>query len=47
MKDKLIHIRVDEEFKKQIEAKAKSIGLSLSAYITMILKRKLHQGHDD
>lgn len=40
-KDKDILIRVDKQLKGQITDKAKSLGLSASAYIRMILKKEV------
>jgi antitoxin component of RelBE/YafQ-DinJ toxin-antitoxin module len=42
IKEKDILIRVDEQLKKQITDKAKSIGLSVSAYVRMILKKEVN-----
>lgn len=33
----MIHIRIEEDLKEQLEKEAKEKGLSLSAYIRMIL----------
>ncbi|MCI7208116.1 MAG: ribbon-helix-helix protein, CopG family [Clostridium sp.] len=33
----MIHIKVDDELKKQLEEEAKAKGLSLNAYIRMLL----------
>ena len=33
----LIHIKIDESVKKQLEEEAKAKGLSLNAYIRMLL----------
>ena len=33
----MIHIKIDEKLKKQLEEEAKSKGLSLNAYIRMLL----------
>lgn len=33
----MIHIKIDTEFKQQLIEEAKAIGLSLNAYIRMIL----------
>lgn len=33
----MIHIKIDEELKEQLEKEAKSKGLSLNAYIRMLL----------
>ena len=41
IKEKDILIRVDEQLKKQITNKAKSIGLSVSAYVRMLLKKEV------
>ena len=37
MKKIFIHLQVEEEFKKQLEDEAKQKGLSLNAYIRMLL----------
>lgn len=41
IKEKDILIRVDEQLKQQIAEKAKSLGLSVSAYVRMILKKEV------
>jgi antitoxin component of RelBE/YafQ-DinJ toxin-antitoxin module len=41
IKEKDIVIRVDEKLKKQITEKAKYLGLSVSAYVRMILKKEV------
>ena len=33
----LIHVKIDENLKKQLEEEAKAKGLSLNAYIRMLL----------
>ena len=33
----MIHIKVDEDLKKQLEEEARAKGLSLNAYIRMLL----------
>ena len=33
----LIHVKIDERLKKQLEEEAKAKGLSLNAYIRMLL----------
>ena len=33
----MIHIRIDEKLKKELEEEAKSKGLSLNAYVRMLL----------
>ncbi len=33
----MIHIKIDEELKEQLEKEAKAKGLSLNAYIRMLL----------
>jgi predicted HicB family RNase H-like nuclease len=40
---KVIHFRIDEEFKKEIEIIAKDKGLSTASYIKMILKEKIQE----
>lgn len=37
MKKTLIHIQVDEDFKKELENEAREKGISLNGYIRMIL----------
>lgn len=37
MKKTLIHIQVDEDFKKELENEARKKGISLNGYIRMIL----------
>ena len=37
MKKMLIHIQVDEDFKKELENEARKKGISLNGYIRMIL----------
>ena len=37
MKEKVLHITVSEDLKKQLNDEAKAKGLSLNAYIRMIL----------
>lgn len=44
IKEKDILIRVDENLKLKLIQKAKSIGLSLSAYIRMIMKKEVENG---
>jgi antitoxin component of RelBE/YafQ-DinJ toxin-antitoxin module len=41
IKEKDILIRIDEELKNKVKEKAKSIGLSVSAYIRTLLIREL------
>lgn len=41
IKEKDILIRVDSELKQKLQQKAKSLGLSLSSYIRLILIREL------
>jgi predicted HicB family RNase H-like nuclease len=36
-RDKMIHIKIDEELKKELVSEAKARGLSLNAYIRMLL----------
>lgn len=44
IKEKDILIRVDEQLKQEIIQKAKSLGLSVSAYVRMILKKEVENG---
>ena len=44
IKDKDILIRIDEELKEKIKVKAKSVGLSVSSYIRMIVKKEVENG---
>lgn len=37
MKKTLIHVQVDEDFKKELENEARKKGISLNGYIRMIL----------
>lgn len=37
MKKTMIHIQVDEDFKKELENEARKKGISLNGYIRMIL----------
>jgi predicted HicB family RNase H-like nuclease len=37
MKKTYIHLQVEEDFKKQLENEAKQKGLSLNAYVRMLL----------
>lgn len=37
MKKTLIHVQVDEDFKKELENEAREKGISLNGYIRMIL----------
>ena len=41
IKDKDIVIRISQELKEQVQFKAKEIGLSVSAYIRVLLIEKL------
>lgn len=41
IKEKDILIRIDLELKKKVQEKAKTLGLSTSAYIRMLLIEKL------
>jgi len=41
MKSTNIQIRTSETFKEEIKRKADSLGLSISAYITMLVKKDL------
>ena len=39
MKEETLRIRVSEDFKKELESKAKELNISLSAYVRMILSK--------
>ena len=41
IKEKDILIRVDKQLKQQITEKAKTFGLSVSAYVRMIIKKEV------
>lgn len=41
IKEKDILIRIDKELKEKVKAKAKAIGLSVSAYIRTLLIREV------
>lgn len=41
IKEKDILIRIDAELKEKIKKKAKSIGLSISSYIRMVMKKEV------
>jgi len=41
MKSKTIQIRISEEEKEQLEQQADSLGLTVSAYVRMIVKQKI------
>lgn len=41
-KEKDILIRVTEELKKELQEKAKSVGLSLSSYIRQLLIKQIY-----
>ena len=41
IKEKDILIRIDQELKKRVQEKAKSLGLSTSSFIRMLLIEKL------
>jgi antitoxin component of RelBE/YafQ-DinJ toxin-antitoxin module len=41
MKEEVIVIRSDEDFKNKLKLKAKNLGLSLSAYSRMVLINSL------
>ena len=43
IKEKDILIRIDSELKEKVRLKAKSIGLSLSSYIRVLLIEKLKE----
>lgn len=42
IKEKDILIRIDSELKKKIQEKAKSLGLSTSSYIRMLLIKEIN-----
>ncbi len=39
MKSTYIQVRTSEEFKTEIKKKADALGLSISAYITLLVKK--------
>ena len=41
IKEKDIIIRIDFQLKTQVQAKAKSLGLSVSSYVRMLIKKEL------
>ena len=41
IKEKDIIIRIDSDLKEKIKSKAKSLGLSTSSYVRMILKKEV------
>lgn len=41
IKEKDILIRVDENLKQHIKIKAKKLGLSISAYVRMVIKKEI------
>lgn len=43
IKDKDILIRISKELKEKVQVKAKEIGLSVSAYIRVLLIEKLKE----
>lgn len=44
IKEKDILIRIDQELKKKVQEKAKSLGLSVSSYIRTILIKEVGNG---
>lgn len=44
IKEKDILIRITPELKKKVQEKAKSLGLSLSSYVRMILIKEVNNG---
>jgi antitoxin component of RelBE/YafQ-DinJ toxin-antitoxin module len=44
LKEKDILIRVDQELKKKVQKKAKSLGLSVSSYIRTLLIKEVGNG---
>lgn len=41
IKEKDILIRIDKELKKKVQEKAEKLGLSISAFIRMLLKKEV------
>ena len=46
-KDKRLNIRIDKEFKSEIEQAADEVGLTLSALTTMLLKKWLREQQEN
>jgi len=44
IKEKDILIRIDQELKKKVQEKAKSLGLSVSSYIRTLLIKEMANG---
>ena len=44
MSDSLLSIRTDEETKKEITKFANSVGLTVSAFVTVVLKQAVKEG---
>jgi antitoxin component of RelBE/YafQ-DinJ toxin-antitoxin module len=44
IKEKDIIIRIDSELKEKVKEKAKSLGLSTSSYIRMVIKKEVENG---
>jgi antitoxin component of RelBE/YafQ-DinJ toxin-antitoxin module len=44
IKEKDILIRIDANLKKKVQEKAKSLGLSLSAYVRSLIIKELKDG---
>ena len=42
IKEKDILIRIDKQLKEQVKEKAKSLGLSVSAYLRMLIIKQLN-----
>ena len=47
MKTSYIQIRVDAETKAEIEQAARSLGLTITSYITMLHKNEIKKGLGD
>ena len=45
MSNTLLSIRTDEKTKKEVAAFAASVGLSVSAFVTAVLKQAIREGH--
>jgi antitoxin component of RelBE/YafQ-DinJ toxin-antitoxin module len=44
MSSTLLSIRTDDKTKKEITEFANSVGLSVSAFVTVVLKQTMHEG---
>lgn len=44
MSDTLLSIRTDEQTKKEVKKFANSVGLSVSAFVTVVLRQTMQEG---